>query len=484
MKTKLVSAIGIVAIGVIGATAIWLSTDGYVRIASLAALILTVFIFLHQVVFKDKPVVLSKDYLHELAGEEIALRDKTIEDLNKQIAAMKNPKYKKAAKKYIKRGDYAKAIEIIGAYIKKYTSETAEVYIFQAQLYIANFQFKEAEEHYRKAVEIFPSLENTFAAAEFYCSLNRFNEAKDYYGRCLDMELSPSNRASVQNNLGNILEDSKDYPSAEKAYTEALEIKRTLADEYPQTYKPDLAGTLNNLGVLYQNKGEYDKAKEYYNEALEIYRERAYNAPDTYDPDLATTLNNLGVLHYARKDYEQAARHHNEALQLYRNLAAKDAKTYNPDLAMSLNNLGNVYYDMKRYDEAEDCFTEALSIYRELARNNPQAYNPYVATTFNNLGSLYATKAEPDYAKAEERYNECLKIRRALAAEHPQAWNPDLANTLSNMAAFYQDHVPNRAQSIQHAEEAIGILDQCSDTPYVNAARDLANAVLEDWESR
>jgi tetratricopeptide (TPR) repeat protein len=165
-------------------------------------------------------------------------------------------------------------------------------------------------------------------------------------------------------------------------------------------------------------------------------------------------------------------------------LAAKDAKTYNPDLATSLNNLGAVYDNMKRYEEAEECYTEALDIYRELAGTNPQAYNPNVAMALNNLGNLYANKTEPDYAKAEVYYKECLEKCRSLAAEHPQAWNPDVADTLANMAVFYQYKVPNKELSIRHAEEAIEILDRCSDTPYVNAARGRANAVLEEWEDR
>ncbi|MDR2496215.1 MAG: tetratricopeptide repeat protein, partial [Tannerellaceae bacterium] len=342
MKTKQV--IGII-VGIVGVVAIYFSLKEYSGIGATLGVLLTAFGALYPFIFKDKQkpvVVLSKDYLHELAGEEIALRDKTIEELRQQLAEKDLPDYKEAVKPYVDEGNYAKAIELVnpdGA-AEEAAEEAAEKYIFQAQLYIAGYQFKEAGEHYRKAVEIFPSAENTFAAAEFYQELNRVNDAKEYYERCLEMELLPVNRASVLNNLGNIFEQSNDYPEAEKAYAEALKIKRTLADEDPQTYKPTLAVTLNNLGALHSKKGEYEQADNYYKEALEIRRELAKKDPDTYNPDLAITLNNLGCLHHDQEDYDQAKGYHKEALQLRRGLAAKDAKTYNPDLATSLNNLG------------------------------------------------------------------------------------------------------------------------------------------------
>ncbi|MDR2498720.1 MAG: tetratricopeptide repeat protein, partial [Tannerellaceae bacterium] len=184
-----------------------------------------------------------------------------------------------------------------------------------------------------------------------------------------------------------------------------------------------------------------------------------------------------------QKDYWPAKEYIEEALQLYKNSAAKDADTNNPYIAISLNNLGVVYESMEQHLEAEKRYTEALAIYRKLARNNPQAYNHYVAVTLNNLGYLYIGKVEPEYGRAEANCKESLDIYRALAAENPQAWNPFLALSLHNMARFYQQKYPNKTLSIQLVEEAIKILDQCSDDyELVREVRNKAKRVLEIWQ--
>ena len=56
--------------------------------------------------------------------------------------------------------------------------------------------------------------------------------------------------------------------AAEKAYQEALEIRRKLAQENPQTFLSDVGMTLNNLAVLQRAKNEFDKAEKAYQEAL------------------------------------------------------------------------------------------------------------------------------------------------------------------------------------------------------------------------
>ncbi|MDR2495980.1 MAG: tetratricopeptide repeat protein [Tannerellaceae bacterium] len=475
MKTTII--ISCVALGVIAAAAALISNN---IVYMLATLIIAVVGVLLTQIFKAEPAIVTPEIAANIVDDtllhKIALRDKTIEELQQQLAEKDLPDYLQATKPFVEKGEYAKAIARLDAYKKE---KDAEFYIFRARLYIANSQFDEACGNYNMAVDTWPSFDNTLAAAKFYYSLNRFREAQGYLKHCLEMELSAEQRASVLNNLGMIFWQSNEYSEAEKAYAEALEIARRLNDEDPQTYKPGLAVTLNNLGALCGDKGEYGQAEERYNEALEIYRELAKKDSDKYNPVLAITLNNLGEWHRDKAEYTQAEAYHKNALQLYREMTAKDAKTHNPDLATSLNNLGTVYYNMKDYEEAEKYHTEALAIRRELARNNPQAYNPDLASSLNSLGNFYADKPAPDYAKAEAFYKECTETYGALAAEYPKAWNPHFALVLVNMSLFYQYQRPDKVLSIQHAAAAVLILDLCSDdSALVRRARKIANAVL------
>ncbi|SFV89425.1 TPR repeat-containing protein [hydrothermal vent metagenome] len=84
--------------------------------------------------------------------------------------------------------------------------------------------------------------------------------------------------------------DQDQNTQAEKAYDEALEIRRTLAKTNPDVYQPDVAMTLNNLAILYSKQNQNTQAEEAYDEALEIRRTLVKTNADVYGIDLANTL--------------------------------------------------------------------------------------------------------------------------------------------------------------------------------------------------
>jgi tetratricopeptide (TPR) repeat protein len=59
---------------------------------------------------------------------------------------------------------------------------------------------------------------------------------------------------------------------AEKAYVEALEIKKKLVKTNPASYLPDLAQTFNNMAYFYNYTKRSEKAKKAYFKALGIYQ--------------------------------------------------------------------------------------------------------------------------------------------------------------------------------------------------------------------
>jgi tetratricopeptide (TPR) repeat protein len=417
---------------------------------------------------------------HELDQTELALRDKMIAELKEQLAGKDLPDYEQAVKQYVEEGDYAKAIESIDT--DAADSRAAERHLFKAKLLIADNRFAEAETHYRRVVEILPSYDNNFAMAGFYYDLNRFNEAEAYYNICLTKAKSEEERAKVLNRLGNNQSNNCDYVNAEKSYTEALEIRRELAEKNPQAYNPDVAMTLNNLGLLQANILKHEEAKESYKEALEIYTDLAENNPQAYSPDVAMTLNNLGILQANIQKHEEAEKSFTEALEINRDLAKNNPQAYNPDLASTLNNLGVFQANIQKHAEAEKSYKEALEIYRELAEKNPQAYNPDVAMTLNNLGNLQ--KDNQNYEEAEKSYTEALEIKRDLAEKNPQAYNPDVATTLINLSFLYLCGAPDKKLSLKYANEAEDVLKKCNDTPFVRDLFDKVSLIRTEWEEK
>jgi tetratricopeptide (TPR) repeat protein len=402
--------------------------------------------------------------------------------------------------------------------------EAANRHIFKAELLIDNFQFDEAEQHYKQAVTIFPSYNSNFAMAVFYNKLNKFPEAIEYLSYCLNFVTTQIRRAAVLNNIGDMHLKNKDYNKAETFliesssiymelntneyfpdfavnlnnlgilyrnkkeysnsalfYNKALKVWREAAEKNPDKYLCDVAMTLNNLGNLYREKKEYSDAEVFYEEALEIRRKLADKNPDIYLPDFAISLNNLGVLHLNKNEYTKAETFCTEALKIQRKLADKNP-AYIPDVADTLSNLGILYRNKKEYTKAEASHNEALRIQRELADKNPDAYLPVVAKSLNNFGNFYTYKKE--YTKAEVSYKEALKIRRELANKYPNIYFPDVANLLVNISTFYLNYVPNRELSLQYASEAIDILVKCNDTPLVRELLMKAMVIAEVWNNK
>ena len=140
------------------------------------------------------------------------------------------------------------------------------------------------------------------------------------------------------------------------------------------------------LGGLFYDSGHRKLAEGYWNKALQIYRDLAEESPQVFLPDMAGTLNNLGLLQQANNEFPQALESYKEALKIRRKLAEKSPQVFLPDVATTLNNLGNLQKDNNENSRALESYKEALKIRRKLAEESPQVFLPDVAGTLNNLG--------------------------------------------------------------------------------------------------
>jgi|GEM_PF-3955361 len=99
---------------------------------------------------------------------------------------------------------------------------------------------------------------------------------------------------------------------AEKAYLEALEIRRKLARIHV-AYELDVAHSLHNIGIVYQLTQRPTEAEKAYLESLVIRRKLAKFDFALYGVEVENILRSLGYLYYATQRPEEAARVVNEA---------------------------------------------------------------------------------------------------------------------------------------------------------------------------
>ncbi|MBV9997901.1 MAG: tetratricopeptide repeat protein [Verrucomicrobia bacterium] len=305
-------------------------------------------------------------------------------------------------------------------------------WLLKAQLLILGFRFEEAGDVYRQALAAKPgSFEVNLAYGVLNQALNRVDDARAAYSRCLEWARKTGNAdavATALNHLAVLDNDQSRFDDGRNEYREALRIRRNLVE----TYSSAMAATLNDLAVLDSSQDRPDDARDEYEEALQTYRRLARQNPDTYLPAVALTLNNLGNLDSDQNRPDEARREYQEALQIRRKLAENDPQTHLSAVAATLNNLGNLDRDQHRPDDARREYQEALQIRGKLARQSADSDLGDVAQTLNNLGNLDSGEDRPDDARKE--YREALQIRRKLAETNPKTHLPAVAETLNNLA--------------------------------------------------
>ncbi|MGE3749854.1 MAG: tetratricopeptide repeat protein, partial [Verrucomicrobiales bacterium] len=137
----------------------------------------------------------------------------------------------------------------------------------------ASQRYPEAEQAYRKAIEIDPNIAYPWndLGNLLKNQLRRFDETEQAYRKAIEID---PNFAYPWNGLGNLLQDHlRRFDEAEQAYRKAIEID------------PNIASPWNNLGNLLQDHlRRFDEAEQAYRKAIEI------------DPNIASPWNNLGNL--------------------------------------------------------------------------------------------------------------------------------------------------------------------------------------------
>lgn len=153
----------------------------------------------------------------------------------------------------------------------------------------------EAEDRYRKALEIQTAAENRASQAKVLCNLGilfrargEMNEAMDYFHSALDSNRDSKNlwvEGVILGNLGNLYFDLGQLDESIEFYQKTLDLSREVGDRRSEGI------ALGNLGNPWNSKGDLEKALRYYREALEIHRETGNRISE------GVTLSNMSLLY-------------------------------------------------------------------------------------------------------------------------------------------------------------------------------------------
>jgi tetratricopeptide (TPR) repeat protein len=235
----------------------------------------------------------------------------------------------------------------------------------------------------------------------------KFDEAEQWYRKALEVrERLGLERyaASDYHQLGRIAQERQKFDEAEQCYRKALEIYERLGLER------DAADEYHQLGIIAQERQKFDEAEQWYRKALEIYERlglERYAASDYHQ---------LGRIAEERQKFDEAEQWYRKALEIYERLGLERYA------AGDYHQLGRIAEKRQKLDEAEQWYRKALEIYERLGLERD------AADEYHQLGMIAQERQKLD--EAEQWYRKALEIYQHIG--HP----PLMVNAMAQMGVL------------------------------------------------
>ncbi len=284
-------------------------------------------------------------------------------------------------------------------------------------------RLREAEHYYQEGLASLNAGEKTHDAQrqDLYANIGalmhaeqRNGEAEDYYKKALEICTSRGEESipatlprfcTILNNLGNVYRDIRRFDDAEKAFETAVFFLEFLSSVNPHAYLPELARTYNNYGLTLSIVDTM-RAEELLRKALKIRRKLYKKDPASYRHDVAQTENNLASLLsgiHKGKNHETESLF-KEALKLRKTL---DPGRYLYQVAQTHHDFAKYYAVAGNRQGAEVHYRESVKLFEESSRSDSmadywkaQALNDYGAFLFNDFYPHRSSEAMIQFSRA------------------------------------------------------------------------------------
>ncbi|RNL78143.1 transcriptional regulator [Sinomicrobium pectinilyticum] len=226
--------------------------------------------------------------------------------------------------------------------------------------YRKNEVFTEAIGQYNKAMEMLAGApEDSINSilnrkiGEIYLTLKIFSKARQYFDTSKAIALAGKykrGQAKAEGLLGTCSEKEGNYLRALEHQQKSLELFRQINDQR------GIAFVNENIGSIYEDLKQYDIAHKHFSRALAYFEGRN-------DEAQISVLNNMGDMFRKTGNYTEALEYTSQALQLaMENNNLHQQKSAHQDLS-------EVYAEIKDYQKAYEHLTVYEAMYKEMSRN-------------------------------------------------------------------------------------------------------------------
>lgn len=357
----------------------------------------------------------------------------------------------------------------------------SEVYQFKAFLYIAEIAEIQGnqDEYFRNILALQPFLEKPISKETqyevyhhlgyYYSSSLKFEKAKIYLNRSLELAKKARNNAEIAESYSSIaynfmLSNQKDsafyFTDEAIQYARRSANKSVLAESFSvqaQIYSyfgqvelsvaknysslqlvssvndlPKMAKYTREIGqsqLLISNLAE---AEKYLKQSIEYSKQIVDNR------QVALGYSNLGVVYKGRKEYSKAVYYTQLAITILLKL-----NDYN-GLGEAHNNLGLIYREQHQYDLAAHAFNKAL-VYYESTNNREQ-----IAGVYHNVGTVF--QQQKKYNIALNYLTRSIEIRKHFGSQN------QIFHTYRVIADVYRD-IGKTAEALNFIHLYLNYLD-------------------------
>ena len=212
--------------------------------------------------------------------------------------------------------------------------------------------FNGREEHRDKAAAL-------HYIGECHWRLGKFDEAREYLNRALELERATGDRLAegkTLNVLGLLAWDRGNYDEAMTSFRSATAVAREVGDKRLE------GASLNNLSLVYDELGDYDTSLAQYQQVLGMYREA------DFPRGVGDTLGNIGGVYLLLGRYREALGYNQQALAISERLESK------PSMSQDHGNIALCLLGLGEIDAALGHFDQAIGLAQQAGMRQDEAY--------------------------------------------------------------------------------------------------------------
>jgi tetratricopeptide (TPR) repeat protein len=234
-----------------------------------------------------------------------------------------------------------------------------------------------------------------------------------------------ASRASMMSEFGETYKKAGAVDAASNAYSQSLQIYRTLAEKEPGviSWQRGIADQIDNVGWALQQKGNLGGALDNFKQTLAMRSAIAKLAPDEAISyySLASSYYNIGEVMLIEGAPQEALVNQTAALaNTERALSLdKDNKDFETKLSLIHVSLGTDYQALHRDAERLESNQQALAIRKRLVDSDPDnaEWQRLLSWSYSFLGDSYSDAR--NFSQALQYYRQCLILRQKLAKDDP-----------------------------------------------------------------